>query len=106
MPAPTVILNLKYTGLGIARSLKGRGIPVIGLMGSPRQCGRFTRFCTARNSPSSRTDPEGLLAYLLDLGAGLGCSRAEDSPLRQSGKRVKPEIGTGTVRVVGNLGKS
>ena len=71
LPA-AVVLNLQYTGLGIARSLKGQEIPVIGLMSSPRQCGEFSRFCSARSSPSSRTNPQELLAYLLDLGAQVG----------------------------------
>ncbi|HXI70971.1 MAG TPA: hypothetical protein VNN22_11510 [Verrucomicrobiae bacterium] len=71
-PPTAVILNLHYTGLGIARSLKGRGIPVIGLMGSPRQCGWLSRFCRARTSPSARTHPQALLPYLLDLAAEVG----------------------------------
>ena len=65
------VLNMQYTGLGIARSLGPRGVPVIGLMGSPHQRGGHSRHCRARRCPAARHEPAQLLAYLLDLGAHL-----------------------------------
>jgi len=65
------ILNMQYTGLGIARSLGRHGVPVIGLMGGPHQRGGHSRHCTAQRSPNSRPDQAQLLRYLLDIGTRL-----------------------------------
>ena len=37
MKPPAVVLNMFYTGLGIARSLGEQGIPVIGLSAEARK---------------------------------------------------------------------
>jgi len=60
-------MNLFYTGLGIARSLGERGIPVIGLTAQRRTYGNFTRYASVRLSPDSRHEPYALRSYLLKL---------------------------------------
>ena len=62
---PVLILNLFYSGLGIARDLAGRGIRVVGLSAHPRIYGNFTRFCQVRRSPNSQEQPEELAEFLL-----------------------------------------
>lgn len=64
-PAPVIIMNLFYTGLGIARNLAGRGLRVVGLSADPAIYGNFTRFCEVRFSPDSRERPEELAQFLL-----------------------------------------
>lgn len=72
-PRPTaVVMNLYYTGLGIARSLGRRGVRVIGLSAQRRVYGNFTRHATVMFAPDSRYEPEALLEYLLKLGEQLG----------------------------------
>jgi predicted ATP-grasp superfamily ATP-dependent carboligase len=60
-----VVLNLAYTGLGIARSLSRHGVRVIGCTSQPRAFGKATRCAEVRHSPDSRNEPERLLAFLL-----------------------------------------
>lgn len=67
-----VVMNMFYTGLGIARSLGARGVPVIGLTSRRGIYGNFTRFATVHRCPDSREQPEALLPYLLKLGQELG----------------------------------
>jgi D-aspartate ligase len=62
---PVLIMNLFYTGLGIARDLAGRGVRVIGLSAHPEAFGNFTRFCEVRPAPNSQEQPEALLEFLL-----------------------------------------
>ena len=64
-------MNMFYTGLGVARSLGERGIPVIGLSSRRTAYGNFTRYADVRRSPDSRETPEDLLAFLLRLAAEL-----------------------------------
>jgi predicted ATP-grasp superfamily ATP-dependent carboligase len=68
---PVIILNLFYTGLGIARDLAGRGVRVIGLSAHRRIFGNYTRFCDVRFSPNSQEEPEQLLQYLLEAAPEL-----------------------------------
>jgi D-aspartate ligase len=68
---PAIVINMFYTGLGIARSLGERGIPVIGLSAHRTAYGNFTRYADVRRSPDSREAPEDLLAFLLEMAAGL-----------------------------------
>jgi D-aspartate ligase len=68
MPATAIVMNMFYTGLGIARSLGERGIPVLGLSARRGIYGNFTRYAKTAFCPDSRTDPEALLAYLLKMG--------------------------------------
>jgi D-aspartate ligase len=67
-----VVMNMFYTGLGIARSLGEQGIPVIGLSSQRRIYGNFTRYAKIEFCPDSRHEPEALLARLLQLGKHLG----------------------------------
>lgn len=68
---PAVVMNLYYTGLGIARSLGEQGVPVIGLTAHRGIYGNFTRYAKTLRSPDSRTEPERLLKFLCDLGRSL-----------------------------------
>ena len=61
-------MNLFYTGLGIARSLGERGIPVFGLTAKRGIYGNYTRYATPVVSPDSREEPEALLSFLLKTG--------------------------------------
>jgi predicted ATP-grasp superfamily ATP-dependent carboligase len=69
-----VVMNMYYTGLGIARSLGARGIPVIGLSAQRWTYGNFTRYARIVIAPDSRRHPEALAARLLELGQELGRS--------------------------------
>ena len=64
LPTPAVVLNMFYTGLGIARSLGERGIPVFGLTAQRRIYGNFTRRAKVVFAPDSRTQPSELLTFL------------------------------------------
>jgi D-aspartate ligase len=66
-PPAVVILNMFYSGLGIARDLAGKGIRVVGLSADPRIYGNFTRDCEVRSAPNSQDAPEHLLQALLRL---------------------------------------
>jgi predicted ATP-grasp superfamily ATP-dependent carboligase len=67
-PPTAIVMNLFYTGLGIARSLGENKIPVIGLTAHPRSYGNFTRYACVRSCPDSRENPAALLDFLLRLG--------------------------------------
>jgi predicted ATP-grasp superfamily ATP-dependent carboligase len=60
-----IILNLFYTGVGIARDLAGFGLRVIGLSAHPKIFGNFTRFCEVRPAPNSQEQPQALEEFLL-----------------------------------------
>src|SRR5580693_3884449 len=66
--AAAIVMNMFYTGLGIARSLGEQGITVIGLSSHRAACGNFTRYARIRSAPDSRKQPELLVKFLLDLG--------------------------------------
>jgi predicted ATP-grasp superfamily ATP-dependent carboligase len=66
-----VVMNVFYTGLGIARSLGEKGVRVVGLSAHQRIYGNFTRYAKVVSSPDSRSQPEALLAFLLKLGREL-----------------------------------
>jgi D-aspartate ligase len=66
-----VVMNMFYTGLGIARSLGEQGIPVIGLTSHRGIYGNFTRYAKLRRCPDSREEPEAVLPFLLSLGEEL-----------------------------------
>jgi D-aspartate ligase len=72
MGTPAVVMNMFYTGLGIARSLGEQGIPVIGLTAQRGVYGNFTRYAKILYCPDSRTEPERLRAYLLEMGERIG----------------------------------
>jgi predicted ATP-grasp superfamily ATP-dependent carboligase len=67
-----VVMNMYYTGLGIARSLGEHGVPVVGLSASGTCYGNFTRYARTVRCPDSRSQPEQLLDFLLQLGPTLG----------------------------------
>jgi len=72
MRPTAVVMNLYYTGLGIARSLGEHGIPVIGLTAQHGIYGNFTRYAKTIFAPDSRNEPEALVEHLLKLGTELG----------------------------------
>ena len=69
---PAVVMNMYYTGLGIARSLGERGVPVIGLSATRGVYGNFTRYARIIRCGDSREEPELLLRQLLELSRTLG----------------------------------
>jgi len=69
---PVVVLNMHYSGLGIARSLGPHGIPVYGLSSDPNFPGNYSRYCQFRLSPDSLHEPEQLRDFLLDFARSLG----------------------------------
>jgi predicted ATP-grasp superfamily ATP-dependent carboligase len=71
LPVPVIILNLFYTGVGIARDLAGRGMQVVGLSAHPNIYGNFTRFCEVRAAPNSHEQPEALKEFLLQAAEEL-----------------------------------
>src|ERR1044072_4914065 len=71
MPMPAVVMNMFYTGLGIARSLGLRGVRVIGLSAT-RIYGNHTRYAEIRRCPDSRDNPVELLQFLLDMAREIG----------------------------------
>jgi D-aspartate ligase len=65
------VMNMFYTGLGIARSLGEHGIPVVGLSARRGVYGNYTRYAKVLSSPDSRDEPKALLAFLVELGRDL-----------------------------------
>ena len=72
MTPSAVIMNMFYTGLGIARSLSEHGISSIGLTSQRRIYGNFTRHARIIHAPDSRNEPERLLTFLLKMGRDSG----------------------------------
>jgi predicted ATP-grasp superfamily ATP-dependent carboligase len=72
MKPVAVVMNVFYTGLGIARSLGERGVRVIGLTAQRRVYGNFTRHAKTVFAPDSRSEPDALLTFLTQLGRELG----------------------------------
>ena len=68
MAPVAVVMNVFYTGLGIARSLGERGVSVIGLTATHGIYGNFTRYAKTMFCPDSRSQPEKLLPFLVELG--------------------------------------
>ena len=66
-----VVMNMFYTGLGIARSLGEQGVRVIGLSSDRRAYGNATRYAKIEMCPDSRERPEELRDFLLALGKKL-----------------------------------
>src|SRR5215510_8325893 len=72
-PLPrAAVMNMFYTGLGIARSLGERGVPVIGLSSRRGHYGNHCRFAQTVICPDSRNEPEALLEFMLAMGRDLG----------------------------------
>ena len=71
-PVTAVVMNMFYTGLGIARSLGQQGVPVVGLTAERGVYGNFTRYARMVFCADSRNEPELLLEQLLRLARELG----------------------------------
>ncbi len=67
-----IVLNLSYTGLGIARSLHGEGIKVLGLGSKKWAPGNYSRFVDFILSPDSQEEPEALCEFLVELAQKTG----------------------------------
>ena len=61
------ILNMAYTGLGIARSLANEGVRINGLGSRKWVSGNFSRFAEFKRSPDSQEAPEALSEFLIEL---------------------------------------
>ena len=70
-----VILNMHYTGLGIARDLKDCAVKVYGLSFDEDFIGNVSRHCQFLRYPNPEVDSRACLKFLLDLSNNLG-SRA------------------------------
>jgi predicted ATP-grasp superfamily ATP-dependent carboligase len=64
---PVVILNMFYSGIGIARDLRGRGMRVVGLSAHSDIYGNWTRLCEVRRAPNSLEESEKLFDYLSSM---------------------------------------
>lgn len=73
---PVVVLNMHYSGLGIARSLAPHGVPVFGLSSSRGFPGNRSRYCTYVPSPDSLLEPDALCEFLLRFA-----DRCADRPI-------------------------
>lgn len=62
---PVLILNMSYSGLGIARNLAGKAVRVVGLSADSAACGHFTRLCDVRSAPNSQNRQEEFVEFLL-----------------------------------------
>lgn len=71
-PPAVIILNMFYSGLGIARDMAGKGVRVVGLSSDRKIYGNFTRLCEVRWAPNSQEEPGELAAMLLKLSSELG----------------------------------
>lgn len=71
LPA-VVILNLSYSGLGIARDMAGHGVHVVGLSSDRKIYGNFTRACEVWFAPDAKREPEKLADFLLSSVSALG----------------------------------
>lgn len=61
------ILNISYTGLGIARSLAEAGIKIYGIGSKRCVFGNFSRYIEFYLSPDSLTEPKNLCNFLITL---------------------------------------
>jgi predicted ATP-grasp superfamily ATP-dependent carboligase len=73
MPTPVVVLNMHYSGLGIARSLAPAGIPVFGLSAYDDFPGSSSKYCSFFKSPDSLLAPLELKEFLLEFAARFDC---------------------------------
>jgi hypothetical protein len=66
---PVVILNLSYSGLGIARDMTGRGARVVGLSSDQKIYGNFTRACEVWPAPMRGGNRKSLPISFFELPA-------------------------------------
>ncbi len=69
---PVVILNMHYTGLGIARNLAPLGVPLYALSSDRGFPGNYSRLVEFQAAPDSLNEPDQLEAFLLDMAKRLG----------------------------------
>lgn len=74
MRPPVVILNMHYSGLGIARSLRAQGIPVHGVGAHPEFPGSSSKYCEFRVAPDSLLEPIRLRDFLLEMATEFAAS--------------------------------
>jgi D-aspartate ligase len=65
------VLNMGANGLGVARSLAGRGIRIVGMDFDPRAPGFRSKYVKGVRCPDPLVDPEGLVEFLSKEGAKL-----------------------------------
>jgi len=68
---PVVVLNMHYSGLGIARNLAPLGVRVFGMSANGRFPGNRSRFCEFVRSPDSLAQPSELRDFLLEFASTL-----------------------------------
>ena len=61
------ILNLSYTGLGLARAFSGSGIKVYGIGSKRLVCGNFSRYLHFFHSPDSLTQAKDLCEFCISF---------------------------------------
>ena len=65
---PVFVMNLYYTGIGIARNLDGLGVDVFGLSSEPDAPGKHSRFFRHVYAvPNSRDEPRALYERLMQI---------------------------------------
>jgi predicted ATP-grasp superfamily ATP-dependent carboligase len=67
-----VIMNMHYSGLGVARALADSDIPIIGLSFDRAFFGNYTRFARVRQYPDPQFRPDDCLQFLEELSEELG----------------------------------
>ena len=77
-----VVMNMFDTGLGIARSLGSRGIPVIGLSAQSGVYGNATRYAKVLPSPDSKAEPEAFGSMHRNVNIDALVKRLEMIPLQ------------------------
>jgi len=74
---PVFVLNLYYSGMGIARNLRGLGVPVYGLSSEDDAPGMTSRFFEKiYKVPNGRDEPNALCHRLLEI-----CNEHDDAPV-------------------------
>lgn len=71
-----VVLNMHYSGLGIARALRGTGIPVWGLVFDDNFIGARSRDCRSIRYPDPAREPRAALEFLCEFA-----QRFDEPPL-------------------------
>jgi len=69
--APAVVAYMTYLGLGLARALGRKGVPVYALDPHPDALGMNSWYVRPVISPDVKQDPAGYLDFLLDFGRKL-----------------------------------
>jgi predicted ATP-grasp superfamily ATP-dependent carboligase len=71
---PVVVMNPYYSGVGIARALRGRGVQLIALSWEPGVAGAKSRlFDKVLMAPNGRDQPEALCEFLVGMRGDFPC---------------------------------